>query len=200
MAIQESPSACIAAEEGSIAKAVLMPGDPLRAKFVAEHYLENPVCFNTVRNMLGYTGTYKGRKLSVMGHGMGVPSAGLYAHELYNFYGVDTIIRIGSAGGIGENVKVRDVVLAMGASTNSHFADQYRFPGQLCATADYGLLRDAAAAAEKLGAEVYLPPLHLCGDNGAMIGAQAYYEYRAGNLADMTLNAYATKTILGEQV
>ena len=126
MAIQESPSACIAAEEGSIAKAVLMPGDPLRAKFVAEHYLENQVCFNTVRNMLGYTGTYKGRKLSVMGHGMGVPSAGLYAHELYNFYGVDTIIRIGSAGGIGEDVK-------------------------LCATADYGLLKDAAAAAERLG-------------------------------------------------
>ena len=151
MAILESPSACIAAEEGVIAKAVLMPGDPLRAKFVAEHYLENPVCFNTVRNMLGYTGTYKGRKLSVMGHGMGVPSAGLYAHELYNFYGVDTIIRIGSAGGIGEDVKVRDVVLAMGASTNSHFADQYRFPGQLCATADYGLLKDAAAAAERLG-------------------------------------------------
>ena len=102
MAILESPSACIAAEEGVIAKAVLMPGDPLRAKFVAEHYLENPVCFNTVRNMLGYTGTYKGRKLSVMGHGMGVPSAGLYAHELYNFYGVDTIIRIGSAGGMGQ--------------------------------------------------------------------------------------------------
>ena len=151
MAILESPSACIAAEEGVIAKAVLMPGDPLRAKFVAEHYLENPVCFNTVRNMLGYTGTYNGRKLSVMGHGMGVPSAGLYAHELYNFYGVDTIIRIGSAGGIGEDVKVRDVVLAMGASTNSHFADQYRFPGQLCATADYGLLKDAAAAAERLG-------------------------------------------------
>lgn len=109
------------------------------------------MCFNTVRNMLGYTGIYKGRKLSVMGHGMGVPSAGLYAHELYNFYGVDTIIRIGSAGGIGEDVKVRDVVLAMGASTNSHFADQYRFPGQLCATADYGLLKDAAAAAERLG-------------------------------------------------
>ena len=125
-----------------------------RAKFVAEHYLENPVCFNTVRNMLGYTGTYKGRKLSVMGHGMGVPSAGLYAHELYNFYGVDTIIRIGSAGGIGEDVKVRDVVLAMGASTNSRFADQYRFPGQLCATADYGLLKDAAAAAERLGVRV----------------------------------------------
>ena len=151
MAIQESPSASIAAEEGLIAKAVLMPGDPLRAKYVAEHYLENPVCFNTVRNMLGYTGTYKGKKISVMGHGMGVPSVGIYSYELYEFFGVDTIIRIGSAGGIGDNVKVRDVVIAMGASTNSHFADQYRFPGQLCATADYGLLKDAVAAAERLG-------------------------------------------------
>ena len=151
MAIQESPSASIAAEEGLIAKAVLMPGDPLRAKYVAEHYLENPVCFNTVRNMLGYTGTYKGKKISVMGHGMGVPSVGIYSYELYQFFGVDTIIRIGSAGGIGDNVKVRDVVIALGASTNSHFADQYRFPGQLCATADYGLLKDAAAAAERLG-------------------------------------------------
>ena len=130
MAIKESPSASIAADESQIAKAVLMPGDPLRAKYVAEHYLENPVCFNTVRNMLGYTGTYKGKKISVMGHGMGVPSVGIYSYELYQFFGVDTIIRIGSAGGIGDNVKVRDVVIALGASTNSHFADQYRFPGR----------------------------------------------------------------------
>lgn len=151
MAIKESPSASIVAEENDIAKVVLMPGDPLRAKYVAEHYLENPVCFNTIRNMLGYTGTYKGKKISVMGHGMGVPSVGIYSYELYNFFGVDTIIRIGSAGGIGDDVKVRDVVIAMGASTNSHFADQYKFPGQLCATADYGLLRDAVAAAERLG-------------------------------------------------
>lgn len=151
MAIKESPSACIAADENLIAKAVLMPGDPLRAQYVAEHYLENPVCFNTVRNMLGYTGTYKGKKISVMGHGMGVPSVGIYSYELYSFFGVDSIIRIGSAGGIGDNVKVRDVVIAMGASTNSHFSDQYRFPGQLCATADYALLRDAVAAAENLG-------------------------------------------------
>ncbi len=151
MAIKESPSACIAAEETNVAKVMLMPGDPLRAKYVAEHYLENPVCFNTVRNMLGYTGTYKGKKLSVMGHGMGVPSIGLYTYELYNFYGVESIIRIGSAGGIGDDVKVRDVVIAMGASTNSHFVDQYRFPGQLCATADWPMLRDAVAAAEKLG-------------------------------------------------
>jgi purine-nucleoside phosphorylase len=146
-----TPSACNEAKPGQIAKAVLMPGDPLRAKFVAEHYLENPVCFNAVRNMLGYTGTYKGKQLSVMGHGMGVPSIGLYTYELYQFYGVDSIIRIGSAGGVAESVRVRDVVIALGASTNSHFADQYRFPGQLCATADYGLLRDAVAAAEEKG-------------------------------------------------
>ena len=145
MAIKESPSASIAAEESQIAKAVLMPGDPLRAKYVADHYLEEVVCFNTVRNMLGYTGTYKGKRISVMGHGMGVPSMGIYSYELYQFFGVDTIIRIGSAGGIGDDVKVRDVVIALGASTNSHFADQYRFPGQLCATADFRLLRDAEA-------------------------------------------------------
>ena len=151
MAVKESPSASIAADESLIAKAVLMPGDPLRAKYVADHYLENPVCFNTVRNMLGYTGTYKGKKISVMGHGMGVPSMGIYSYELYSFFNVDTIIRIGSAGGIGEDVKVRDVVIAMGASTNSHFADQYRFPGQLCATASWPLLRSAVAAAERMG-------------------------------------------------
>ncbi len=146
-----TPSACNEARPGEIAKTVLMPGDPLRAKYVAEHYLENPVCFNTVRNMLGYTGTYKGKRLSVMGHGMGVPSIGLYTYELYKFYDVESIIRIGSAGGIGENAHLRDVVIAMGASTNSRFVDQYRFPGQLCATASWPLLRDAVAAAEELG-------------------------------------------------
>ncbi|MEG1658688.1 MAG: purine-nucleoside phosphorylase [Oscillibacter sp.] len=146
-----TPSACNEAKPGDIAKVVLMPGDPLRAKFVAEQYLENPVCFNSVRGMLGYTGTYKGRRVSVMGHGMGVPSIGLYAYELYQFYDVDSIIRIGSAGGIGDDVHVRDVVLALGASTNSHYADQYRFPGQLAPTASWPLLRDAVAAAERLG-------------------------------------------------
>lgn len=146
-----TPSACNEARPGEIAKAVLMPGDPLRAKYVAEHYLEKPVCFNAVRNMLGYTGEYKGKRLSVMGHGMGVPSIGLYTYELYQFYDVESIIRIGSAGGIGDGVRVRDVVIAMGASTNSRFSDQYRFPGQLCATASWPLLRDAVAAAERLG-------------------------------------------------
>ncbi len=142
------------ANPGDIAKVVLMPGDPLRAKYVAEHYLENAVCFNTVRNMLGYTGTYKGRRLSVMGHGMGIPSVALYAHELYAFYGVESIIRIGSAGGIGDDAHLKDVVIALGASTNSHFADQYRFPGQLCATASWPLLRQAVRCAEELGTAV----------------------------------------------
>lgn len=145
-----TPSACNEAKPGEIAKAVLMPGDPLRAKYVAEHYLENPVCFNTVRSMLGYTGTYRGKQISVMGHGMGVPSIGLYTYELYHMYDVDSIIRIGSAGGVGDSVRVRDVVIALGASTNSHFADQYGFPGQLAATASYPLLKDAVAAAERL--------------------------------------------------
>ncbi len=146
-----TPSACNEAKPGDIAKAVLMPGDPLRAQYVAEHYLENPVLFNSVRNMLGYTGTYKGKRISVMGHGMGVPSIGLYTYELYNLFDVDSIIRIGSAGGVADDVHVRDVVIAMGASTNSRFVDQYRFPGQLAATASWPLLRDAVAAAEKLG-------------------------------------------------
>lgn len=146
-----TPSACNEAKPGEIAKAVLMPGDPLRAKYVAEHYLENPVCFNTVRSMLGYTGTYRGKQISVMGHGMGVPSIGLYTYELYQMYDVDSIIRIGSAGGVGDSVRVRDVVIALGASTNSHFADQYGFPGQLAPTASYPLLKDAVAAAERLG-------------------------------------------------
>ena len=154
MAIIESPSACIAAEEGSVAKAVLFPGDPLRARTVAETYLENPVCFNTVRNMFGYTGTYKGRRISVMGSGMGIPSAALYAHELYCFYGAETILRIGSAGGVGDDVRLRDLVLALSASTNSNFSAQYGFPGQLSPQADYGLLRLAADAAEKIGVSV----------------------------------------------
>lgn len=146
-----TPSACNEAKPGEIAKAVLMPGDPLRAKYVAEHYLEDPKCFNTVRGMLGYTGLYKEKRISVMGHGMGVPSIGLYTYELYNFYDVDSIIRIGSAGGVGEDVHVRDVVIALGASTNSHFADQYGFPGLLAPTASWPLLRSAVDAAQRLG-------------------------------------------------
>ena len=108
-----------AAEKGQIAKTVLMPGDPLRAKYIAETYLENPVCFNEVRNMLGYTGTYQGKEISVMGGGMGMPSIGIYSYELYHFYDVDNIIRVGSAGAMQDDVNVMDIVIAMGACTES---------------------------------------------------------------------------------
>ena len=147
---KESISASISVTDGEIAKVVLMPGDPLRAKYVADHYLENPVCFNTVRNMLGYTGTYKGKKVSVMGHGMGVPSMGIYATELYTQFDVDAIIRIGSAGGLSDEVKVRDVVIAMAASSNSAYGDAYDMPGKLAAVADYGMLSDAVDSAKEL--------------------------------------------------
>ncbi len=142
------------AKAGDIAKIVLMPGDPLRAKYVAENYLENPVQFNQVRNMYGYTGTYQGKRISVMGHGMGIPSVGLYAYELYAFYGVESIIRIGSAGGLSENTHLRDIILALAASTNSNYASQYHFPGQLAASASWPLLRKAAETAETLNLPV----------------------------------------------
>lgn len=148
------PSACNEAEAGAIAKVVLMPGDPLRAKYVAETYLKDPVQFNAVRNMFGYTGTYNGKRVSVMGSGMGVPSMGLYAYELYHFFDVEAVIRIGTAGGLAEQVKLRDVVIAMSASTNSNFACQFEFPGTLAPTADYAMLRCAVEAAEKKGAHV----------------------------------------------
>ncbi len=143
-----------AAQKGDIAKLVLMPGDPLRAKYIADNYLENVKCFNTVRNMFGYTGTYKGREVSVMGGGMGMPSIGIYSYELFNFYDVDAIIRIGSAGGISDEVHLRDLVICMGASTNSNYASQYNLPGTIAPIADYGLLRKAVEIAEGKGIHV----------------------------------------------
>ena len=132
---------------GDIAETVLMPGDPLRAKYIAETYLENPVCFNTVRNMLGYTGSYRGKRISVMGSGMGMPSMGIYSYELYHFYGVEQILRIGSAGGIAHGVALRDVVISMSACTDSNYGAQFRLPGTFAPTADFGLLEKAVAAA-----------------------------------------------------
>ena len=154
MAILESPSACIAAEEGVIAKAVLMPGDPLRAKFVAEHYLENPVCFNTVRNMLGYTGTYKGVPVSVMASGMGMPSIGIYAYELYTQYGVENIIRVGSAGAMRADLELGSVVAGQGACTNSDFASQYELGGSFAPICDFDLLMAAVESAGELGVKM----------------------------------------------
>lgn len=142
------------AKAGEIAKTVLMPGDPLRAKYIAETYLENPVCFNTVRNMLGYTGTYKGKEISVMGGGMGMPSIGIYSYELYHFYDVDSIIRIGSAGGYADDVNVRDIVIGMGACTNSNYAHQFDLPGTFAPIADYELLQKAVDVAKAQGKTV----------------------------------------------
>ncbi|EPR09558.1 purine-nucleoside phosphorylase [Ruminiclostridium papyrosolvens] len=135
-------------EQGIIAETVLMPGDPLRAKFIAETYLENPVQFNSVRNMFGYTGTYKGKKISVMGSGMGMPSIGIYSYELLNFYGVKNIIRIGSCGAIQEDVKIRDIIIGMSASTTSNYASQYNLPGTYAPTASWTLMKKALDIAE----------------------------------------------------
>ncbi len=139
------------AKENAFAKTVLMPGDPLRAKFIAENYLEDVVQVNGVRNMFGYTGTYKGKRVSVMGSGMGIPSIGIYAHELYAFYGVETIIRIGSCGAYSEDLNLFDVILAEGASTNSNWAHQYNLPGTYSAIADFKTLLKAYEVSKKLG-------------------------------------------------
>ena len=152
--IVSSPSACIVAEKENGAKVVLFPGDPLRAKYIAEHYLEDPICFNTVRNMLGYTGTYKGKKISVMGSGMGIPSAVLYLHELYNFYDVEAVIRVGSAGALRDDINVKDIVIAMSATTNSNFAETFGFQGKLAPTADFEMLYDAYNICKERGSSV----------------------------------------------
>ena len=139
------------AKKGDIAKTVLMPGDPLRAKFIAETYLENPVCYNEVRGMLGFTGTYKGVPVSVQGCGMGRPSMGIYSHELYNEYDVENIIRIGTAGSIADKINLREIIIGVSASTNSNYAAQYRLPGTYAPTASWKLIAEAVKAAEAKG-------------------------------------------------
>ncbi|MFZ2539443.1 MAG: purine-nucleoside phosphorylase [Oscillospiraceae bacterium] len=148
------PTPHISAKEGEIAKTVLMPGDPLRAKFIAETFLTDVTMYNEVRGMYGYTGYYKGRKISVQGSGMGMPSMGIYSYELFNFYDVDNIIRIGTAGSLCESVKIRDVIIGMGACTNSNYADQYNFPGIYAPIASYELLAKTVEIAKSQGVEV----------------------------------------------
>lgn len=139
------------AQMGDIAETVLLPGDPLRAKYIAETYLEDAQQFNAVRNMFGYTGTYNGRSISVMGTGMGCASIGIYSYELIHFYGVKNLIRIGSCGAIQEHIKLGDIVMAMGASTDSNYAHQYKLSGSFSATASFDLLLRARQAAEEKG-------------------------------------------------
>lgn len=139
-----------------IAKTVLMPGDPLRAKYIADHFLENVEQFNEVRNMFGYTGTYKGKEISVMGSGMGIPSIGIYSYELYNFFDVDTIIRIGSCGALQENVNLYDVIIAQAVSTNSNYVDQFNIPGHFAPIADFELITKAKRVADDIGAVTHV--------------------------------------------
>lgn len=148
MEYKESISASIS-QKGEIGKVVLMPGDPLRAKAVADNFMTDVVCFNETRNMLGFTGTYKGKRISAMGSGMGIPSAVLYAQELFTQFGVEAIIRIGSAGGLDMSVEAKDVVIAMGASSNSNVGDAYGIPGQFAACADYDMLAAAVSSAKE---------------------------------------------------
>ncbi len=143
------PTPHINAKPGDFGKTVLMPGDPLRAKFIAENFFENPVLVNNVRGVHGYTGTYKGTKVSVMASGMGMPSIGIYSYELYNIFGVENIIRVGSAGAMQKHIKVRDLVIGMGACTNSNFPNQYGLPGSFSPTASFELIEAAVKNSKK---------------------------------------------------
>lgn len=145
------PTPHISAEYGDFAQTVLMPGDPLRAKFIAETYLENAKLVNNVRGINGYTGFYKGKRVSVMASGMGQPSIGIYSYELFNFYGVENIIRIGSCGSFDKDLHARDLIIAMGACTNGNFALQYNLPGTFCPIASYSLVEKAVKECEKAG-------------------------------------------------
>ena len=167
------PTAHNSAKAGDFAKTVLMPGDPLRAKYIAETYLENPRQVNAVRNMFGYTGTYKGKEISVMGGGMGMPSIGIYSYELFNFYDVDQVIRIGSAGAFQDNIKLMDVVIGMGACTDSNYAYQYGLPGTFAPIADYELMNKAIETAKRQGTNVVV---------GNVVSSDVFYN------ADPTVN------------
>lgn len=160
------PTPHIKAQAGEIAEKILMPGDPLRAKFIAENYLTDAVCVNDTRNMLGYTGLYKGGKISVMGSGMGVSSIGIYSYELYNFYDVEQIIRIGSAGALQDDVNVMDVVIAMSACTDSNYGSQYKLPGTFAPTASYELVAKAVEVAKEQGT-----PVHV----GSVVSSDVFY-------------------------
>ena len=173
----------IKAAPADFAKTVLMPGDPLRSKFVAETFLENPVLVNNVRGVQGYTGTYKGVPITVMASGMGMPSIGIYSYELYNFFGVENIIRIGSAGAIADQVNLRDVIIGMGACTNSCYQDQYNLNGKFAPIASYELLAHAVEAAKEIGVDYHV---------GNILSSDIFYH------ADPAFNdAWAKMGVLG---
>ena len=168
----KTPTPHIGAKLGDIAETVIMAGDPLRVKKMAETFLENPVLFNQVRGMLGYTGTYNGKRVSVMGHGMGIPSISIYTYELFNFYGVKSIIRVGSAGSIHPDLHIGDLAIAMGACTDSNYAAQFELPGTYAPIANFDLLRAAADECERRGFHYKV---------GNVFSADAFYSENAHN-------------------
>lgn len=172
------------AERGEIAKVVLMPGDPLRAKYIADHYLTDPTLFNNVRNVCGYTGTYEGKRVSVMASGMGIPSIGIYSWELYTHYDVDAIIRIGSTGGLAPEVKLRDIVFAQAASTDSSYIEQFGLPGTFAPTCDFDLLRRAVTAADELGASYHV---------GNILSSDVFYSVEGVNEAWASVGVLAVE-------
>lgn len=167
MSDKKYPTPHINATPEQIASTVLMPGDPLRSKFIAENFLESPTLFNNVRGVQGYTGLYRGVRVSVMASGMGMPSMSIYSYELYNFFGVENIIRVGSAGSMRPDIKIRDIVLGMGACTNSALATQYGLCGTFAPIADFTLLSHAVKAAETEGARFHV---------GNLLSSDTFYD------------------------
>lgn len=161
------PTPHISCQKEDFAETVIMPGDPLRSKFIAETFLENPVLVNNVRGVQGYTGTYKGKRVSVMASGMGMPSIGIYSHELFNFYDVKNIIRVGTAGSLQEDVKVKDVTIAMSSVTNSNWSSQFEVNAQVPAVCSFELLQKAVKAAEDLGVTAHV---------GTMYSSDIFYD------------------------
>lgn len=153
-----APTPHISALNGEFAKTVIMPGDPLRAKYIVDNFMKNVKLITSVRNMYGYTGSYKGKEISVMAHGMGAPSVGIYAYELYNFYNVDNIIRVGSAGAVSSKLNLYDIVISMSASHDSNFHRQYHLPGVFAPTASYNLLKNCDITANKLNIPIHIGP------------------------------------------
>ena len=153
------PTPHINAKEGDFARTVLMPGDPLRSKYIADHYLQDAVLVNNVRGVQGYTGNYKGKRVSVMASGMGMPSIGIYSYELYNFYGVENIIRVGSAGAMSAKLKLRDIVAGVSAYSTSNYGYQFGFDGVLAPCCSWELLEKAVAAGKALGQPVVPGPV-----------------------------------------
>lgn len=180
-----TPHICAAPED--FARTVLMPGDPLRAKFIAENFLTAPRLVNNVRGIQGYTGTYQGVSVSVMASGMGMPSMGIYSYELFNFFGVDNILRVGSAGGMVPQVKLRDVLLGLGACTNSRYAHQFNLPGDFAPVCSYPVLRTCVEAAERLGLSYHV---------GNLLSSDTFYT----DNAQQDNAAWASMGVLGVEM